>query len=58
MINEVSLMYRSGLEILQEPQLTRPRLYGTDAEWLNNHVIPFFNAPCDPNTAISNGGWL
>lgn len=58
MVREASLMYRTGLEYSKEPQLARPRLYGTDTEWLTNHVLPFFDAPCDQDTAISNGGWL
>jgi hypothetical protein len=57
MIQQVSLMYRSHLDYVKEPELTRPRLYGTDTEWMNAHVEPFFNAPCDQETA-SNVGWF
>lgn len=58
MIMSVSLMYRTELNYSTEPQLSRPRLYGTDAEWLAAHVQPFYDAPCDQDTAITNGGWF
>ena len=58
MIEKVSMMYRTSLEYSLEPQVERPRLYGTDEEWMANHVRPFFDAPCDDSTAIEYGGWF
>ena len=59
MVQEASLMYRSELEYSTQPQQDRPRLYGSDSEWMENHVTPFFEAPCESNTyAIKDGGWF
>jgi len=58
MVRRASLMYRTGLELPTQPQVVRPRLYGNDTQWLANNVNPFFDAPCDEDTAFTNGGWL
>jgi len=57
MISEVSLMYRSNLNLLKTPPASHPRLYGTDAEWMAEHVTPFITANCDPDTS-ANVGWF
>lgn len=57
MLREAALMYRSDLVLSREPSTEKPRLYGTDAEWMDGVVRPFLDAPCDPDGAPS-GGWF
>ena len=57
MVHEVALMYRSISSMLKEPASTRPRLYGTNAEWMSAHVEPFLDIPCDSKT-VSGAGWF
>lgn len=57
MISEVSLMYRTQLNLTKTPPANHPRLYGTDAEWMAEHITPFISASCDPDTG-ANVGWF
>ena len=56
-LKTATLLYRQQVSFPTTPPTTRPRVYGTNAQWYAQRVRPFFNAPCDA-AAAAGGGWF
>ena len=56
-LKSATLLYRQSLELPTEPAVGRPRLYGADAAWESDRVVPFLDVACEP-TAEQNLGYF